>query len=367
MENYQILIVEDEDVTRFSLRNLFEAEGYDVYEAIDGDTMTSILAKQDINLVIMDINLPGKNGLLLGRELASNKNLGLIFLTGRDSDIDKILGLEIGADDYLTKPFNPRELTIRARNILSRIGQNPSETEEEGSTVDNENSSEEAPLLNDDSTDDEVEVTNSPEMCNDGIISPFAAEKMLGLTELTDRETIYSIYDRIEGVAELFENCSDPWGMFPTTYKYITARGIRGIEEGNFEDPDWAEDIILDFAGRYLENLQLALLDDEPSWAWARYYELADRSDVSKTRALLMAMSAHLLLDLPHSLAYIDSTEENKDDFFMFGDLMIEVTDDFVRDLNAIYGTDAEDVLNGFFFGQWVDGAFGEDTSITLK
>ena len=242
-----------------------------------------------------------------------------------------------------------------------------SETEEEGSTVDNENSSEEAPLLNDDSTDDEVEVTNSPEMCNDGIISPFAAEKMLGLTQVTDRETIYSIYERVEGVAGLFENCSDPWGMFPTTYKYITARGIRGIEEGKFEDPGWAEDIILDFAGRYLENLQLALLNDEPSWAWARYYELADRSDVSKTRALLMAMSAHLLLDLPHSLAYIDSTEENKDDFFMFGDLMIEVTDDFVRDLNDIYGTDAEDVLNGFFFGQWVDGAFGEDTSITLS
>jgi two-component system aerobic respiration control protein ArcA len=78
----------------------------------------------------MDINLPGKNGLLLARELTDNKDLGLIFLTGRDSDIDKILGLEIGADDYLTKPFNPRELTIRARNILSRIGQSHTETVE---------------------------------------------------------------------------------------------------------------------------------------------------------------------------------------------------------------------------------------------
>lgn len=123
MENHQILIVEDEDVTRFNLRNLFEAEGYQVFEAVDGESMTTMLKQQTINLVIMDINLPGKNGLLLGRELAANKNLGLIFLTGRDSDIDKILGLEIGADDYLTKPFNPRELTIRARNILSRIGQ----------------------------------------------------------------------------------------------------------------------------------------------------------------------------------------------------------------------------------------------------
>ena len=73
-----------------------------------------------INLVIMDINLPGKNGLILAREVRDRKNVGLIFLTGRDNDVDRILGLEIGADDYLTKPFNPRELTIRARNLLAR-------------------------------------------------------------------------------------------------------------------------------------------------------------------------------------------------------------------------------------------------------
>ena len=71
--------------------------------------------------------MPGKNGLLLARELTRNNNLGLIFLTGRDSDIDKVLGLEIGADDYLTKPFNPRELTIRARNILNRMSSSQSE------------------------------------------------------------------------------------------------------------------------------------------------------------------------------------------------------------------------------------------------
>ncbi|NQY50190.1 MAG: two-component system response regulator ArcA [Colwellia sp.] len=128
MQTYQILVVEDEDVTRFNLRNLFEAEGYIVFEAVDGDSMAEQLKLNTINLVIMDINLPGKNGLLLARELTANKDLGLIFLTGRDSDIDKILGLEIGADDYLTKPFNPRELTIRARNILSRIGQSNTET-----------------------------------------------------------------------------------------------------------------------------------------------------------------------------------------------------------------------------------------------
>lgn len=127
MQNSHILIVEDEDVTRFSLRSLFEAEGYQVSEAVDEKSMDDALKMHSINLVVMDINLPGKNGLILARELKKNSDLGLIFLTGRDSDIDKILGLEIGADDYLTKPFNPRELTIRARNILSRISQIKSE------------------------------------------------------------------------------------------------------------------------------------------------------------------------------------------------------------------------------------------------
>lgn len=120
MHNPQILIVEDEAVTRSTLKNIFEAEGYDVFEASDGAAMNAILVKQQIDLVIMDINLPGKNGLMLARELRENTKVALMFLTGRDNEVDKILGLEIGADDYITKPFNPRELTIRARNLLQR-------------------------------------------------------------------------------------------------------------------------------------------------------------------------------------------------------------------------------------------------------
>ncbi|MBE1287923.1 two-component system response regulator ArcA [Alteromonas sp. LMIT006] len=120
MQTPNILIVEDEVVTRTTLKSLFEAEGYNVYEAEDGEQMHDFFANNNINLVIMDINLPGKNGLILAREVRDRKNVGLIFLTGRDNDVDRILGLEIGADDYLTKPFNPRELTIRARNLLSR-------------------------------------------------------------------------------------------------------------------------------------------------------------------------------------------------------------------------------------------------------
>ena len=109
-------------VTRTTLKSLFEAEGYNVFEAENGDQMHDFFENHAINLVIMDINLPGKNGLILAREVRDRKNVGLgpASLTGRDNDVDRILGLEIGADDYLTKPFNPRELTIRARNLLSR-------------------------------------------------------------------------------------------------------------------------------------------------------------------------------------------------------------------------------------------------------
>ncbi|OYD26188.1 two-component system response regulator ArcA [Oceanimonas baumannii] len=131
MQTPHILIVEDELVTRNTLKGIFEAEGYAVLEATDGEEMYKALSDHKVNLVIMDINLPGKNGLLLARELREQHNLALMFLTGRDNEVDKILGLEIGADDYITKPFNPRELTIRARNLLSRTMQAPDAQEDD--------------------------------------------------------------------------------------------------------------------------------------------------------------------------------------------------------------------------------------------
>ena len=80
MQTPHILIVEDELVTRNTLKSIFEAEGYDVFEATDGAEMHQILSEYDINLVIMDINLPGKNGLLLARELREQANVALMFL-----------------------------------------------------------------------------------------------------------------------------------------------------------------------------------------------------------------------------------------------------------------------------------------------
>tara|TARA_A100001011_G_scaffold246069_1_gene254277 strand:- start:1290 stop:2246 length:957 start_codon:yes stop_codon:yes gene_type:complete len=199
------------------------------------------------------------------------------------------------------------------------------------------------------------------------VVSYEAVEQMLALTELTNEETIYTIYDRIDGIASLFEDCSDPWGMFPTTYRHITNRIIQAIEDQEIEDQEWGRKIVVDFASRYMQNLRAALTGNDPSYAWHQYYYLADHPEVSRTRAVVVAMVAHLTLDLPYSLVAIDTTEDHKNDYFVLGELMIEITPDFIDDLLFYYDTDAEDLLNGFFLGEWVDGVYGSDTTITLS
>lgn len=205
------------------------------------------------------------------------------------------------------------------------------------------------------------------QFCVGNRISEHTIDRLLDLTSLTDQETIYTTYDRIDRVADMFEDCGDPWGLFPTAYRHITNRIIQAIEDDEIEDKQWAKDIVVDFASRYLTNLEAVLIYDDPSYAWGHYYYLADQPNVSRTRAVVVAMVAHLTLDLPYSLVAIGTTEDQKDDYFVLGELMIEITPDFLDDLKRYYGADAEDILNGFFFGRWIDGAFGRDTTVTLS
>ena len=116
-----VLVVDDEAVIRARLKGYFEKEGYRVLEAADGEQMWQQFSQQHIDLVMLDINLPGVDGLSLTRELRSRSDVGIILVTGRDEAIDKIIGLEMGADDYVTKPFELRELLVRVKNLLWRI------------------------------------------------------------------------------------------------------------------------------------------------------------------------------------------------------------------------------------------------------
>lgn len=120
--NHHVLVVDDDAVTRAKLAGYVEAAGHRVSEAEDGPSMRTLLANDPAILVLLDINLPGEDGLDLTRELRNGSDIGIILVTGRTDEVDRIVGLEIGADDYVTKPFNPRELLARIKSLLRRMG-----------------------------------------------------------------------------------------------------------------------------------------------------------------------------------------------------------------------------------------------------
>lgn len=119
---HHIVIVEDDPVTRAKLAGYFLAEGYKVSEAGDGEQMRSIVGRHPADLLMIDINLPGEDGLKLTREQRERSDAGIILVTGRTDTVDRIVGLEIGADDYVTKPFEHRELLARVKGLLRRVG-----------------------------------------------------------------------------------------------------------------------------------------------------------------------------------------------------------------------------------------------------
>ena len=120
---FHIVVVEDDAVTRTKLAGYAESAGHRVSEAEDGDGMWRILERDAADLILLDINLPREDGLDLTRKLRAQSSVGIILVTVRNDDVDRILGLEIGADDYITKPFNPRELLARMKCVLRRAGE----------------------------------------------------------------------------------------------------------------------------------------------------------------------------------------------------------------------------------------------------
>tara|TARA_B110000902_G_C14210479_1_gene551169 strand:- start:704 stop:1435 length:732 start_codon:yes stop_codon:yes gene_type:complete len=116
-----VLIVEDEPASLNLLASYFTAENYIVYKASSSDQAEKLFSEKVIDIILMDIKIPGRTGLELTREFRSRSGVGIILVTQKNDDIDKIVGLELGADDYVTKPYNPRELTVRVRNLLERV------------------------------------------------------------------------------------------------------------------------------------------------------------------------------------------------------------------------------------------------------
>ena len=130
----QLLVVDDDRDTRELLSVYLKKQGFEVAAVPDGAAMDAWLDRHPAELVILDLMLPGEDGLSIARRLRAERRLPIIMISARGTDIDRIVGLEVGADDYLPKPFNPRELLARIRAVLRRnsmLGAETNQPEEE--------------------------------------------------------------------------------------------------------------------------------------------------------------------------------------------------------------------------------------------
>ena len=120
----KILLIEDEDSIRESVAFLLEKEGFIVVQENDGLRGVETFEKENSDLILLDLMLPGLDGLEVCKRIRKSSNVPIIMLTARDTEIDKVVGLELGADDYVTKPYSGRELVARIRAVLRRGGDN---------------------------------------------------------------------------------------------------------------------------------------------------------------------------------------------------------------------------------------------------
>jgi two-component system OmpR family response regulator len=119
-EKSRILIVDDDQSLRGLVRDFLAGHGYTVFEADGGQAMHKMLEQQPVNVVVLDVMMPGEDGLSLARTLSTRRDIGIIMVSALGSETDRIIGLEVGADDYLPKPVSPRELLARIRAVLRR-------------------------------------------------------------------------------------------------------------------------------------------------------------------------------------------------------------------------------------------------------
>lgn len=136
----RILVVDDEPELRRMLRRYLDAEGFEVAEATDGETALSRIRDAPPDLIVLDVGLPDIDGFAVLQEIRKTSQIPVIMLTARAEEVDRVVGLTIGADDYMSKPFSPRELAARVRAVLRRLSPGRAESDErmqfEGISVD---------------------------------------------------------------------------------------------------------------------------------------------------------------------------------------------------------------------------------------
>lgn len=125
MAKHTVLICDDNEAVHSSLTSFLTAEGIDAVSAYDGEAALNALRRRSFDVVVLDIMLPGMDGFEVCREIRKHSDVYIIMLSARSEELDRIVGLEMGADDYLAKPFSPREVVIRVRKAIRRLYPKP--------------------------------------------------------------------------------------------------------------------------------------------------------------------------------------------------------------------------------------------------
>ena len=224
-----ILVVDDDSEVRSVLRRCFELDGYHVLEAMNGDQMRQHLAESPIALITLDLKLPGEDGLTLARDVRSQKSIPIIMVTGKDDPIDRVVGLELGADDYITKPFHLREVLARVRAVLRRY--------EAGTSTSNKI---EAPVENDCSFAFGGFVLNTARRelkATDGTVLPLTTAEFNMLKMFVERPTRVLSRDAIMDLLKGHE-----WSPLDRSIDTLVAR-LRKKIEADVDNPQFVKTV----------------------------------------------------------------------------------------------------------------------------
>ena len=215
-------------------------------------------------------------------------------------------------------------------------------------------------------TDNRSAILSGTSATSPTTLSQRSVEELIGLS---DPNTLVDEYDarrRITRIADIFTAEPDPIGMFAIVYRHITNNAVQSVEDGLYDNPVWTRHLITAFARRYLENLHGHLTDGEVTPQWTKYYKIARNCDVGRGRVLGVAIATHLMVDLVYALYDVESVAEQEEDYMLFGEVSLWVFPNLVEDIQAVYNTDVSGLLQGFFFGDWVDGITSEGTTTTF-
>ena len=225
----------------------------------------------------------------------------------------------------------------------------------------------EAPADADSEPSDRSDPTDA--RCSGDPSEPLSAAGLAQALALADSSTLGSIEDvesRIAELSAIFSACGDSRGLFTAAYLPITQRAVAQVRAGAYDDTEWAEALVEDFAGRYLDALHAHLSGEDPGYEWGRYYALAADAGASRARVVGTGVAVHLIVDLPRTLVAIETPDAREEDYLRFGADLVAVSDGVIASVEEAHGVEAEALFTGFFVGDWLDAAFGDAFTTTF-